>query len=202
MALFLTHSLHESREISRPMQRFANRKSDRDLQAMHAKRLLSENIRSLLRGRGQTQHDLAMWCRNSDVWLSFILAGKRGVSLEDLDRIADFFGLQTYELFLPGVSHLTERRRVQRRSGLERREGHKERELRYLRMAISLPSGSHGTAAGAKTSVRAILADAETRLAPLLSPPESGRQTATPRDALKAPRARRRVSSRSDDPEA
>lgn len=177
---------------------------------MHAKRLLAENIRSLLKGRGQTQHDLAMWCRNSDVWLSFILSGKRGVSLEDLDRIADFFGLHTYELFLPGVSHLTERRTVQRRSGLERREGHKERELRYLRMAISLPSGGHGTAPGAKTSVRSILTEAEKQLADVLSPPDIRRQTPASRrpvagsrkgdrdlDGLDAPAPRKPVAGKS-----
>lgn len=167
---------------------------------MHAKRLLADNIRALLRARGHSQHDLAMWCRNSDVWLSFILNGKRGVSLEDLDRIADFFGLETYELFLPGISSLTERRTRQRRSGLERREGHKERELRYLRMAISLPTGSRASSSGGKSSVRAILTEAEQKLAPLLSPPESGGQAPTTSTHSPAISKRHRIS-RGSDPE-
>ena len=47
---------------------------------------------------------------------------ERGVPLKHLDRIADFFGIATYQLLQPGISPLTERR-----SGRERRTGHDRR---------------------------------------------------------------------------
>ena len=84
---------------------------------------LRRNIEALLRARGQTQHDLAMWCRRTDSWLSKILddQGNRGLPLKYLDRIADFFGIATYQLFQPGISPLLERRKGDRRRGLDRR---------------------------------------------------------------------------------
>jgi hypothetical protein len=64
-----------------------------------------------------------MWCRRTDSWLSKILddQGNRGLPLKYLDRIADFFGIATYQLFQPGISPLLERRKGERRSGLDRR---------------------------------------------------------------------------------
>lgn len=92
---------------------------------MKAQRLLAENIAALLRERGQKQKDLAAWCRHSEVWISAILSGKRSAHLKDLDRIADFFGIATYQLFQPGISRFTERRKgVERRTGHDRRVGH------------------------------------------------------------------------------
>lgn len=87
--------------------------------------MLAENIGALLKARGQKQKDLAGWCRHSEVWISAILAGKRVAHMKDLDRIADFFALATYQLFQPGISQVTERRsRKERRSGHDRRVGH------------------------------------------------------------------------------
>lgn len=93
---------------------------------MNANRLLKANIDALLRARHQTRHDLAQWCRRSDPWLSKILSDSpteqaRGLPLKYLDRIADFFGIATYQLFQPGISALHERRKAQRRSGKDRR---------------------------------------------------------------------------------
>jgi hypothetical protein len=95
---------------------------------MKASYLLKQNIDTLLRARGQTQHDLAVWCRRTDAWLSKILresAGEgrkeRGLPLKYLDRIADFFGLSAFQLFQPGIAPLTERRKAERRSGQDRR---------------------------------------------------------------------------------
>lgn len=85
-------------------------------------RILSGNIQAILAARHQTQHDLALWCRHSDVWLSNFLAGKRQIQLRDLDRLADFFGLATYQLFQPGISAVSERR-----SGRERRQNRDRR---------------------------------------------------------------------------
>lgn len=89
---------------------------------MKAAALLKVNIDGLLRTRHQTRHDLAMWCRRSDAWLSKILGkDNRNVPLEYLDRVADFFGLATYQLFQPGLTGVLERRKGDRRSGKDRR---------------------------------------------------------------------------------
>lgn len=97
---------------------------------MKAPRILAENISSLLRARGQTQHDLASWCHHTDVWLSKFLKGGREIQLKDLDRIADFFGIATYQLFQPGISPLTERRKGgDRRDGRDRRVSHAFRHM-------------------------------------------------------------------------
>jgi transcriptional regulator with XRE-family HTH domain len=88
--------------------------------------LLAENIRSLLNGRGLTETSLAVWCGHRPAWISKILSNERGVKIADLGKIADFFGLTTSELFSPGISLLTERRKSQRRTCHERRS-HEDR---------------------------------------------------------------------------
>lgn len=94
--------------------------------ALKASRLLELNIDALLRARGQKRTDLAKYCRRTDGWLSKILSDdqgtKRGMPLKYLDRIADFFGIATYQLFQPGISALGERR-----SGFERRRSRDRR---------------------------------------------------------------------------
>ena len=92
---------------------------------MKATALLKQNIDTLLRARGQTRHELAVWVRQStnakkvDPWISTIFTRpNREFQSKYLDRIADFFGLAVYQLFQPGISPLTERR-----SGHERRTG-------------------------------------------------------------------------------
>ena len=89
---------------------------------MKAEALLKANVDALLRARHLTRHDLAVWCRRSDGWLSKILGkDNRNVPLEYLDRIADFFGLATYQLFQPGLGGVGERRRAERRTMKDRR---------------------------------------------------------------------------------
>jgi hypothetical protein len=89
---------------------------------MKAGYLLKQNIEALLSARRQSKHDLAKWCHRSDAWLSKILGkDNRNLPLEYLDRIADFFGIATYQLFQPGISPLLERRKMERRSGKDRR---------------------------------------------------------------------------------
>jgi hypothetical protein len=46
---------------------------------------------------------------------------ERNLPLKYLDRIADFFGLATYQLFQPGISARYERRKAERRTGRDRR---------------------------------------------------------------------------------
>ncbi len=92
---------------------------------MKADDLFKHNVTSLLRARSHTNHDLAQWCRRSDAWISKILgAENRNLPLKYLDRIADFFGLDAFQLFVPGITPLSERRSGQpRRSGRDRRFG-------------------------------------------------------------------------------
>ena len=90
---------------------------------MRANLLLKTNIQSLLRARGNNQKDLAQWCRRSESWLSHIFKDPdREIPTKYLDRIADFFGLATYQLFQPGVGRSTERR-----TGMDRRQGGERR---------------------------------------------------------------------------
>lgn len=86
-----------------------------------ADRLLVANLQELLRRRGWKQKALARWCGKTETWISQILALKRRVLMDDLDRIADFFGYAPYQLFQPGIGSGTERRQRERRSGKERR---------------------------------------------------------------------------------
>src|SRR6185436_17614376 len=96
---------------------------------MQANLLLKTNIDALLRARGQTRKDLAMWCRRTESWISkAFLDPNRSIPLRYFDRIADFFGLATYQLFQPGITPYTERRSgKERRSGMERRLSHVDR---------------------------------------------------------------------------
>lgn len=95
---------------------------------MRATLLLKRNIDTLLKARGQTRKDLADWCRRSEGWISQILKDppavgpERGIPIKYLDRIADFFGIATYQLFQPGISAITERRKSgERRKYTDRR---------------------------------------------------------------------------------
>lgn len=93
---------------------------------MNANSLLKHNINTLLRSRGQTRAELALWCRKSRSWLDKIMSeNRREVPVVLLDRVADFFGLATYQLFQPGINPLSERRSgKERRSGFDRRVSH------------------------------------------------------------------------------
>lgn len=89
-----------------------------------AHHILKKNIDALLRARHLKRKDLALWCRRSEGWLSQIFTDEdRNMPLKYLDRIADFFRLETYQLFQPGLIPETDRRRFgyERRSGNDRR---------------------------------------------------------------------------------
>jgi hypothetical protein len=95
---------------------------------LRADLLLAENIRTLLAVRGIDAGALATWCGHSPPWISKILSGERGVQVRELGKVADFFGLTVAQLFQHGISPLTERRRGERRSGVERRTGQDRRQ--------------------------------------------------------------------------
>jgi transcriptional regulator with XRE-family HTH domain len=91
----------------------------RDLQALY---ILRNNIAGALTARRESQSALARWLRKDKSWINKFLNGTREIQLRDLDRIAQFFGLATYQLFQPGIAPITERR-----SGRDRRTGHDRR---------------------------------------------------------------------------
>jgi hypothetical protein len=85
--------------------------------------LLAQNVRALLHARRLDNKALAVWCGHTSAWISKVLKNERGVQLQDLSRMADFFGLTVAQLFQHGISHVTERRRRDRRLGVDRRSG-------------------------------------------------------------------------------
>lgn len=160
---------------------------------MRAHRLLAENISGLLRARHLRQHDLALWCRHTDVWLSYILSGKREPQLKDLDRMADFFGIATYQLFQPGVAAASERRSgLDRRGGRERRISHETRVARDLEARIR-PKGAREHGAGepsaATDAFDQLVADLTRQLRRIIRQADLGGQTASPRP--RQPQARK-----------
>lgn len=175
----------------------------RALGEMKAPELLADNIAALLKRHHQNQHDLAMWCRpllnskrgNEDVWLSYVLSGKRGLPLKYLDRIADFWGLQPYQLFQPGIGRF-ERRRAERRVQKERRMPVPARIAEELSARIDparprrAEGGSHESPAS--SARRALIAKFERDLAALHAT-EPGGQTPAARRAVAGTRQRRRA---------
>lgn len=103
---------------------------------LRAVTIMRNNIRALLDARHESQAALASWLRHSRAWINKFLNGERQVQLKDLDRIADFFGIATYQLFQPGISPLTERRVQERRKRKDRRIGHAFRELERTREGL------------------------------------------------------------------
>src|SRR5581483_11431756 len=153
---------------------------------------LRENIKSLLYGRKESQVALAFSLGKTKSWINKFLNGQREIQLKDLDRIADFFGIATYQLFQPGVSRLTERRSgFDRRSQKDRRISHETRLARDLEQRVR-PRGTTEAASPADSALRALIADFERRATRLLSQTDAGRQAATarPRTARKTPRRR------------
>lgn len=99
---------------------------------MKATLQLKTNIDDLLKRNGRTRRELAIRVlgttdlQRADSWISKIF-GKAGyhtreIQTKYLDDIADYFGLDVFQLFQPGTSEKTERRSGHdRRSGKERR---------------------------------------------------------------------------------
>jgi transcriptional regulator with XRE-family HTH domain len=89
---------------------------------------LQRNLEALRQARGYTRRAIALRLGKHEGSISkFFKHGTRPITLDDLDKLCDLFGVELYELFLPGVGHLTERR-----TGQERRHG-KDRRTRRTR---------------------------------------------------------------------
>lgn len=95
---------------------------------------LRVNIKALIERDKVTQKALAFAIGKQDSDLSKFLGDKddRKLTVEDLDRVADFFGVSVYQLLSPGGSVRTERRHGERRAGPERRVGHAKRAMREI----------------------------------------------------------------------
>lgn len=83
--------------------------------------LLAENLRTLISRRRVDAKDVALVCGHGPAWISKILNGDRGMRVKDVGEVASFFGLTAADLFSPGISPLTERRRRTRRTLADRR---------------------------------------------------------------------------------
>jgi hypothetical protein len=131
--------------------------------------LLRRNIEALLEGRKESQTTLAFALSHDKSWLNKFLRGSREIQFSDLDKIAQFIGVATYQLFQPGISALTERRsQLARRSGRDRRVGHSVRAVLETREEVERGHG-HGavsrSVAEIETTVRhvkQVLRDAQT----------------------------------------
>ena len=99
------------------------------------------NVKGLLVSRGKIQKDLAVFVlrapndpasvKRAETWISQILTKPgRSFPMKYWERIADFFGVLTYQLLVPGMSRETDRR-----IGRDRRV-HGDRRVHALQHAI------------------------------------------------------------------
>jgi transcriptional regulator with XRE-family HTH domain len=175
------------------------------MHTMRARLLLARNIHACLTRRKEDQSALARWCRKKPSWINKILSGKRPMHIDDFDRVADFLGIETYQLFQPGISALTERRvHGDRRSKQERRIGHAQRtiELRDRPPQPDRTKGDDGeTTDQRKTAlpegIQKLVAEFERNVARYLAKKPGG---SPPRPSEPKPpaRPRRRLPRRSD----
>lgn len=103
---------------------------------LKADRLLVENLRVLLRQRGADAKDLAQWCGHKPAWLSKIMKGERGMRVDELGMVADFFGLTVCGLFDYGIGPHAERRKRERRAAVDRRQVEDRRQGGHEKGAI------------------------------------------------------------------
>ncbi len=85
--------------------------------------VLRRRVSDLLEHEQISRKDLAAYLGHARSWTTEFLNASHGCSLDDVDKIARYFGLSVPQLFeLDGV-RFRDRRRGQRRSGLDRRGG-------------------------------------------------------------------------------
>lgn len=92
--------------------------------------LMKANIDAFLRARGLNRRGLARYVlrthdERADTWISKIMKAEnenREFGMEYWPRICEYLGVSVYQLFQPGFSVETERRKTSRRSGRDRRK--------------------------------------------------------------------------------
>jgi hypothetical protein len=178
---------------------------------MRANELLKYNVAALLIVRHQSRKDLAQWCRRSESWISKIFKEpRREFPNKYLDRIADFFGLATYQLFQPGISTSSERRRNgDRRKGRDRRISHAHRvmletavELERVRRPPATGKGRHVRPPAVVDPAARLLGQAAHDIDSLQDPPvaDAGRQAPVARGPAAGLRPRARAAGGRPDP--
>ncbi len=99
--------------------------------ALRATEQLRQNLKALLLARGVSQKSISMRLKTTPSMISKFLKGTRGLNMEMIDVIADELGVESYQLFTPGIA--TERRSgFERRSGEDRRKAHLKPEAKAL----------------------------------------------------------------------
>jgi transcriptional regulator with XRE-family HTH domain len=171
--------------------------------ALKAVNQLRQNIEALLLARKEDQKTLAFAMGVHPTTVNKFLRGTRELQLADLDKVADFFGIATYQLFQPGISLLTERRlRTDRRTGRDRRIGHAQRQMLGLNSALEPFRSPSGKARHAESSfvveARRLADEYERKLTALVARAESGGQTPTPRPHFPKASKGRRTAGGSD----
>jgi transcriptional regulator with XRE-family HTH domain len=161
-----------------------------------ARVLLQQNVSLMLRERRETQKALAFVMNVHPTTLNKFLQGTREIQLAQLDKMAEFFGLEAYQLFQPGIARFGERRKGrERRNGGDRRIGHHGRT-----MVRAARSGDHEAAdqraAALPEAIQTLVADFEQRIAHLTQ--KLGGPTPRPRPPKPDPRPRRRPARRPD----
>ena len=173
-------SIDVKRKVARIYWQRANPLRDKDLPAVNYKAVvqLRENLKGLLVSFKVNQKDLAHAIGRHPTTLNKFLQGTRELQFEDVDQIADFFGLKVYELFQPGGSRLTDRRSgLERRQGKERRIGPAHRMMQTVAADVKkLWQNGHPSHAAtdapsiaAQTALEELVSEFEQRAAPILA---------------------------------
>jgi len=111
------------------------------LYAKKALPLVRDNIRALLAAQKEDQKSLAQYVGKSKSWINKVLNDGRGLQLADMDKIAAFFHVETYQLLQPGIAARSERRTGERRLQTERRVG--TNRTRYDRVRSDIVHAAH-----------------------------------------------------------
>ena len=111
------------------------------LYAKKALPLVRDNIRALLAAQKEDQKSLAQYVGKSKSWINKVLNDGRGLQLADMDKIAAFFHVETYQLLQPGIAARSERRSGERRLQTERRVG--TNRTRYDRAHSDIVRATH-----------------------------------------------------------
>lgn len=166
-----------------------------DLKALY---ILRQNVRALLMARKESEAALAtvLGFKHRSSLNKFLNNERSGFQMSRLDRLAAFFGLPIYQLFQPGISALTERRRHgERRTGRERRQGHAHRvlSLRHDSDLYRNPGSPEASTYAGRTEspdeeIIRITREYNQRIATLLSlKTHAGEQAPAPRKRLPRP---------------
>lgn len=89
--------------------------------------ILRRRVDALLHHSGKSRKELALYVGKQPSWTTDFLLGHNGLKLQDLDKIARFFGISVPSLFELDGYRFRDRRRSQRRAGVADRRCNGER---------------------------------------------------------------------------